>query len=62
MEKKVKKKKNKAVKWVIVIVVLLVVIGGGIGACMHFVTNAMTAGIRDARYVGLYRNGRCGCK
>ena len=43
MEKKVKKKKNKAVKWVIVIVVLLVVIGGGIGACMHFVTNAMTA-------------------
>ena len=43
MEKKVKKKKNKTVKWVIVIVVLLVVIGGGIGACMHFVTNAMTA-------------------
>ena len=43
MEKRVKKKKNKAVKWVIVIVVLLVVIGGGIGACMHFVTNAMTA-------------------
>ena len=40
-QKKSKKKKSKAVKWIIILVILVAVIGCGVGACMHFITEAV---------------------